>query len=467
MTIPFQAREVVDWTGARQLRGSAQDSFDGVSIDSRQVAPGELFVAIRGPNHDAHRFLGQALERGAAGLLVEHGREKEISGPGTTVVLTADNTTCALGALAAGHRRSFRGPVVAVTGSNGKTTTKEMCASILSVGGPCLKNEGNLNNEFGLPLTLLRRSSGHRSAVVELGMNHRGEIARLAAIARPTVGLVTNVGSAHIEFLESRSEIAREKGDLLAALDSDCVAVINRDDPLVVEQIDRIKAHLLGFGQSSDADVRADDVRFLEEGAFAFDLIAPDATAAVRVAGLGRTTVINALAASAAALAAGASIDDVVSGLDRYRPIGGRMARVGLRRDVTLIDDSYNANPQSVRAALESLAELKGSSRGVAVLGDMGELGADAEQAHRDAGRLAAELGIEFLFALGERAEFVVAGAQDGGMDGSQVRIAQEPTQASDAIREILQPHDWVLVKGSREMQMERVIQALVAQEGV
>ncbi|MEE8581311.1 MAG: UDP-N-acetylmuramoyl-tripeptide--D-alanyl-D-alanine ligase [Myxococcota bacterium] len=465
MTPPFDAQQIVEWTGGQQLRGRGDESFEDVSIDSRRLRGGELFVAIRGPNHDGHGFLAQALAAGAKGLLVAGEKQPEISIPSETVVIRVVDTTRALGALAAGFRRGFGGPVIAVTGSNGKTTTKEMCAAILSVRGPCLKNEGNLNNEFGLPLTLLARRPEHLAAVVELGMNHRGEIARLAAIARPDVAVVTNVGTAHIEFLASREEIAREKGDLLAALDPDGVAVINRDDPLVVGQVPRTTARVMGFGRGPEAEVRSAGVRDLDEGAYTFDLQTPEGSTPVRVAGLGETTVINALAAAAAALAAGASLEDVATGLGRHQPIRGRMARLALAGEITLIDDSYNANPQSVRAALESLARHKGTGRGVAVLGDMGELGEAAEEAHRNAGREAAELGIDFLIALGDYAELLADAAVQSGMDGRRVRVAKEHDQVNDALLEILRPRDWVLVKGSRAMKMERVVETLVARK--
>ena len=212
MSERFLASDVQRWTGALLASGSPDAAFTGVSIDSRTVATGELFVAIPGPNHDGHDHLESALSAGASGCLIQHGRAPDV---GEAVLLATDDTTRALGDLAAGHRQRHSGPVVAITGSNGKTTTKEMCAAILSVGGPCLKTAGNLNNQYGLPLTLLRRDTQHTSLVVELGTNHPGEIRRLAEIARPDIGVLTNVGTAHIEFLGSREGIAQEKGDLV------------------------------------------------------------------------------------------------------------------------------------------------------------------------------------------------------------------------------------------------------------
>jgi UDP-N-acetylmuramoyl-tripeptide--D-alanyl-D-alanine ligase len=459
----FHVRDVVAWTGGRLVHGEAGTPLRGASIDSRAVGAGELFVAIRGPRHDAHAFLVEAAGRGAAALVVEEGcaiAPSLLSRENSAAIVAVDDTTRALGAVGAGHRAGFQGPVVALTGSNGKTTTKEMCASILSVGGPCLKTQGNLNNAFGVPLTLLRREAEHRVLVIEIGMNHRGEIAPLAAIAKPTVGIITNVGTAHIENLGSQDEIAREKGDLVAALGPNATAVLNAADPRVLAQRARTCARVMTFGDGGD--VRAEHVRPLGSRGFAFDVVAPPGRVAVHVAGLGESSVMNALAATAGSLAAGATLSDVASGLGRYRPIGGRMEPVELPRNIIVINDTYNANPQSMEVALRSLAELKGSSRAIAVLGDMGELGATSLPAHRATGQLVAELGIEYLFALGQYAKEIAAGALAAGMDATRVRVATDHRDASDRLREILQGDDWILVKGSRSMQMERVVDALV-----
>ena len=465
MSIPFSTRDLLEWTGGTAVQGDDAISLCGVSINTRTLEPGQLFVAIRGERHDAHRFVPQALTAGAAAVLVERAWLPGCEIPRDVPVIAVDDTTRALGALAAGHRADFGGPLVAITGSNGKTTTKEMCHGILSLAAPCLKNEGNLNNEFGLPLTLLSREPDQRCAVVELGMNHRGEIARLAAIARPDIGVLTNVGTAHIEFLGSREEIALEKGDLIAALSPDGVAVINRDDDLAAQQARRAPGRVLSFGRGAGADVGAEQVRFLDGGGFGFRLVTPSGALALRVRGLAETTVINALAAAAAALAAGRELADIAEGLERHDHVPGRMACRRLAGGTRLIDDSYNANPQSMRSALASLARLKAAGRAVAVLGDMGELGESADDAHREAGRLAARLGIDFLFALGERAEGVAAGALEAGMDASRVRVASECEEVGREVRGMVAADDWILVKGSRAMRMERVVATLVSEE--
>ena len=461
MSVPFLVRDVVDWSGGDLLQGKEAALLDGVSIDSRTVAPDQLFVAIRGPVHDGHLFIRGALTAGAAGLLIERGRGLPADAAPDLPVIAVDDTTRSLGALAAGHRGRFEGPVIAITGSNGKTTVKEMCAAILSEAGPCLKNRGNLNNQFGLPLTLLEREAEHHTLVVEIGMNHRGEIAPLAAIARPNVAVITNVGMAHIEFLGTRDAIAAEKGDLIAALEEDATAVLNADDHRVMAQAERTRARILRFGRHAEAEVRAERVTSLDERGFAFDLVTEHDRLPVHVAGLGEPTVSNALAASAAALAAGAPLDSVAEGLARYQPMRGRMERVALPRNIIVINDTYNANPQSMEVALRSLNQLKGESRGVAVLGDMGELGSSSAAAHRATGALVAELGLDFLFALGEFASDIADGATGAGMEPHRVRVSASHDETSKQLRQILQGNDWVLVKGSRSMQMERVVEAL------
>jgi UDP-N-acetylmuramoyl-tripeptide--D-alanyl-D-alanine ligase len=339
-----------------------------------------------------------------------------------------------------------------------------MCAAILSVGASTLKNHGNLNNQFGLPLTLLGREPHQRRVVVELGTNHRGEIAELARIAQPGVGVVTNVGTAHIEYLGSRDGIAQEKGDLLAALPAQGTAVLNAEDAYAEVLATRTTARVLSFGRGAGADVRAEGTPQSSGRALAFELRAPQGSAAITVAGLGDTTVANALAAAAAALAAGASLDEVAEGLALYRPVAGRLEQRELPGDLTLIDDSYNANPQSMEVALRLLASCGEGGRRVAVLGDMGELGGDAEGAHLEAGRLAATLGIEFLVAVGEQAERVAAGAAEAGMSPSQIRVARTSEEAGAPVKELAEGGGWILVKGSRAMKMERIAQYLEAE---
>lgn len=459
MSVPFSADDVATWTGGTLLQGRSDARLSGVSIDSRAVAPGDLFVAITGPNHDGHAYLEAAANSGAGGFLVARNREVRTM---DLPVVAVDDTTSSLGRVAAGHRSGFDGPVIGITGSNGKTTAKEMCAAILETGARTLRNRGNLNNHFGVPLTLLARQPEHRRIVVELGMNHRGEIAALAEVAKPQIGAVTNVGTAHIEHLGSRDAIASEKGDLLAALPRDGVAVINTDDPFADTLSKRTGARVLRFGRSDAADVRSAEVSH-EGGNFRFQLQTPDGDAPVQVIGLDETTLSNALCAAAAASAAGASLDEIAAGLAAYRPVSGRLERRNLPDGIVIIDDSYNANPQSMEVALRVLAR-SGNGRRIAVLGDMGELGESAENAHRDAGRLSAQLGIDFLVAVGSHAPLVAEGARQAGFAAAQIHQLPSSEAAGQRVRSLLEPGDWVLVKGSRSMRMERVARYLEAE---
>ncbi len=459
MSAAFRVADIARWCDGRiAQRGidNAAGALSAVVTDSRKSCAGALFVALRGALHDAHDHLDEAVSKGAQALLVERAARV----PAAVAVVVVQDTTRALGALAAGHRAAFDGALVAITGSNGKTTTKEMCAAILSEAQPTLRNEGNLNNMIGLPLTLLAREERHRALVVELGMNQRGEIAKLAAIAKPTVGVVTNVGMAHIEGLGTREQIALEKGDLLAALDASATAVVNADDALLMKQtarcLDGVK--LLRFGMRRDADFSARELRETASG-FDFELQSPVGATSVSISGLAETSVMNALAASAAAFAAGARLEDLATGLAKAMPPTGRMTKRPLAGGGALIDDSYNANPQSLEAALQSLARR--SAAGVAVLGDMGELGACAERAHDTAGARAAELELGGLVALGVHAPRVTKAAVAAGMDPQRTHIACDHADAARAAQRLRAPGAWLLVKGSRAMHMERVVEAL------
>jgi len=472
----FRAQTAAQWCGGELLRGDAAALLAGVETDTRRPLAGKLFVAIRGPHHDAHAFLEAALEGGAAGLLVQRGAA--IPAQAAVPVIAAADTTAALGALAKGHRAEFNGPVVAITGSNGKTSTKEMCAAILSRCGPTLKTPGNLNNAYGLPLSLLARETQHHALVVEIGMNQRGEIAQLAEIAAPTVGVITNVGSAHIGQLGSLEEIAMEKGDLVAGLPETASAVLNAGDARVAAQAQRCRARVLRFGLDSAAQlsVCARKVRACA-GRFAFEMQIGAALRPAReesaqdwlpvsVTGLAAEAVENALAAATAALAAGAAPEQVQQGLADYAPPAGRMSPVALPNGAHCIDDSYNANPQSTAAALRALARVKGRGRGVFVLGDMGELGDCALTAHRSAGELAAVLKLDGFFALGRFAETAAAAARDAGMAAHAARACESHAEAAARAARELSAGDWVLVKGSRAMGMERVVQALRGETG-
>jgi UDP-N-acetylmuramoyl-tripeptide--D-alanyl-D-alanine ligase len=297
-------------------------------------------------------------------------------------------------------------------------------------------------------------------------MNHRGEIARLTAIARPRVGVITNIGTAHIEHLGSREEIALEKGDLIAALAEDAIAVLNVDDPLVAAQAARTPAKVLRFGRGEHADVRADPVEAGSDGRYRFTLSTREGQVEVTVAGLGDTTVPNALAAAAGALAAGAPLADIPTGLAAYVPVSGRLTPIPLAGGGLLIDDTYNANPQSMEVALRTLARGDVAGQRIAVLGEMGELGEYGDEAHQGAGTLAAKLGVDRLFAVGEHASDVVHAARDAGMDSAAVHAARDWEETAERVAAVLEPGDRILVKGSRAMRMERIVAHLRSAAG-
>jgi UDP-N-acetylmuramoyl-tripeptide--D-alanyl-D-alanine ligase len=461
MIAALRADRICEWTGGALLSGAADRIARGTGIDSREVGPEELFVAIVGPNHDAHRFVPEVLARGVAGVLIERGRSEETLVPGGAFVIEVADTTRALADLGRGHRQTFTGPLIGITGSNGKTTTKELCTGILETVGPTLATRGNLNNNFGVPLTLLRRREEDVFAIVEMGMNHRHEIESLCRIAQPTIGVLTNVGTAHIENLGSREAIAEEKGDLLASLPESGTAVIGRDEPFAFGQGRRSRARVLSFGRDARADLCASRIRFLDEGAFVFQLESPFGRGEIRVPGLSETMIENSLAAAGGALAAGAPFDAVAAGLARYAGVPGRMQPRVLRSGVLALDDTYNANPQSMKTALETLARLRQKGRRFAVLGRMGELGNHAESAHLDLGRLTASLGIDALFVLGSEAGKIAQGAREAGMPAERVHFEETASALAGRIASHAVAGDRVLFKGSRSARVEKVIEAL------
>jgi UDP-N-acetylmuramoyl-tripeptide--D-alanyl-D-alanine ligase len=447
-------QKIAQLTAGRLSPAGARVTVTGISTDSRSVCPGELFVPLRGEKFDGHDFLTQAVRRGAAACL----SEDVIAGFPVPVIQVA-NTLQALGDLAAAIRRDFSGPVVAVTGSSGKTTTKEMLASILSGTAPGLKTEGNFNNLVGLPLTLFRLAPEDCWAVLEMGMSARGEIARLAEIALPDVGIITNVGPAHLETLHGLDGVARAKGELFAALKAGGTAVINADDERVAQLPVANGVRRLHYGFSASAEIRAEEVA-VAGAAVSFRLILPEGAWPVTLAVAGRHNVYNALAAAAAAAALAVPAAAIVRGLQNFRGGHGRMELVDLGNGTVLIEDTYNANPLSVRAALTALDEMGGGGRRIAVLGDMLELGAAAAELHRQIGAEAAQC-CDFLILLGGMASETAAGARQQGMAADRVQIVSSHVEAADRLRSLLRPGDRLLVKGSRGMQMEKVGAAL------
>ena len=444
--------------GARVV-GQPDLPFARVHTDTRSLQPGDLFVALKGERFDAHDFLPQAQGQGALAALADHG----LAAAGLPGVEVPD-TRRALGELARLWRSQFDLPLIAVTGSNGKTTVTQMIASILraSAGDAAHATQGNFNNDIGVPLTLLRLNASHRCSVVELGMNHPGEIAELAALAQPAVALVNNAQREHQEFMATVEAVARENGQVIQALADDGVAVFPSDD--TYSPLWRELAAARRVITFSDTDASADVVAQRAEwrdGAWALDLSSPAGTATVRLQIAGRHNVRNALAATAAALAAGVPLEAVVRGLNAFEPVGGRSRALALRvgdRSLTLIDDTYNANPDSVRAAIDVLAELPAPR--LLALGDMGEVGEQGLAFHDEVLRHAQARGIEAVHVAGEWMR--QASASLPGVT-HWVEVPAMAGAVCAAVKDDRPLFRSVLVKGSRFMRMERVVQALQA----
>ncbi|MEW6266470.1 MAG: UDP-N-acetylmuramoyl-tripeptide--D-alanyl-D-alanine ligase [Thermodesulfobacteriota bacterium] len=442
--------------------GWEETALTGVSTDSRTVAAGELFVALRGEKFDGHRFLDQAFSRGAAAAVVSAGMNQA---DGRLTLLVPD-TLRALGDLASYLRRRQRLEVLALTGSNGKTTTKEMLVRIVGRKYRTLATAGNFNNLVGLPLTLFRLRAEHEACVLEMGMSAPGEIARLTEIADPDVGLVTNVGPAHVAGLGSLEGVARAKGELFQGLSGRAAAAVNLDDPLVVEQAGRFKGRRLTFGFNRRADVRA-EMKPSGPGGVIFDLITPAGRARVRLDLLGRHNVANALAAAAAASALGLDPDEIGAALEGFPPFPGRLALRRLPGPVFLLDDTYNANPASTLAALKVLKSLRRKSgRLLAVLGDMLELGPISLEQHARIGRAAAEIGLDILAAVGMEAREMARTAEESPRPPARVAWFAETERAAAWLKNEVKARDRILIKGSRGMRMEKIVHALAGGEG-
>ncbi len=432
----------------------ADVTVEGVSTDTRAIAKGALFIALAGERFDAHDFLEQAVAAGAGALLVADAGKL----PAGVSAVVVDDTRLALGRLAAAWRARFALPVIAVTGSNGKTTTKEMIAAILKVahGAAVLSTRGNLNNDIGLPLTLLGLSAAHRAAVIEMGMNHPGEIAYLAPIGAPTVALVTNAQRAHLEGMGDLDEVAREKGAIFSGLPAEGVAVINADDSYA--------GYWRGVAagrpvRSFAIDGAADVVGKVRQHGLetAIDLSAPEGEVHIALRIPGRHNAGNAVAAAAACLAAGVPLAAVAAGLESFSGVKGRLQRRAGKLGAEILDDTYNANPDSVRAGIDVLASTIG--RKLLVLGDMGEIGEACAQYHDEIGGYAKSQGVDLLFALGEATKAAVRNFGDGARHFCHV------DKLIAAAEKELGPETTVLVKGSRFMKMERVADALAAEE--
>jgi len=440
--------------------------FQSVSTDSRHIDEGQLFVALRGERFDAHEFLPNVATR-AGGMVVER-PVKDINVPQWVV----PNTTEALGQIALSNRKAFMGPVIAITGSSGKTTVKEMVSTILGESAPVLATKGNLNNHIGVPLTLLALSSQHRYAVVEMGASALGEISYLCELACPDVVLVNNVLPAHVEGFGSVENIARAKGEIYQGVSAEGTAVVNLDESYVNQWLASTRARVLTFSMTnSEADFTVRDLVVDERGCCTFVLVTPVGEASVKLPLAGQHNVANALAAAACSHAAGAELGLISSGLNKLQQVSGRLNIERLDNGSTVIDDTYNANPGSVKAAIDALVNIRGHH--VLILGDMGELGDDEASMHGEVGRYAAEKGVDTLLAVGPLCANTARefGANGKHFDSKEQLVeylldneksGEAGAEISSELEQLLKGDAVVLVKGSRFMGMEQVVKVLV-----
>ncbi len=451
--------EIARLAEATLASGDGKGVVTRVSTDSRTVRPGELFVALTGLNFDGHRFVEEVAKSGAAGALVSNEWQGKV--PQNFALLRVADTLVGYQTLAANYRRSLPLKVLAITGSNGKTSTKDFTAAVLGRRFRVTKTEGNFNNHVGLPRTMLEANGDDEVAVWEIGMNHPGEIAPLARLAAPDAAIITNIGVAHIEFLGSREGIAQEKGELAAAVQPEGWVVLNADDPFTKTIMRRTRARVITAGTLGGSVCAGEISQDANGSEFTILEGAHRCRAHLPVPGL--HMVQNALLAVAAGRAFGLSLEECAAGL-ATAPLTKARLQIKRINGVQFVDDSYNANPDSMKAALRTLIELDAEGQRIAVLGEMGELGAESEQGHREVGETAATLGVDRLITIGERAASIAAAAKHAGL--ASATTVPDSMAAARLLAEVSHPGDLVLVKGSRTARTEQVIESFAANEG-
>ncbi|NOY68475.1 MAG: UDP-N-acetylmuramoyl-tripeptide--D-alanyl-D-alanine ligase [Deltaproteobacteria bacterium] len=457
--ITWKIPDILKATKGDILSENPGESFSRIVIDSKKAAPGDLFVAIKGLRFDGHDFVEDAIKNGARGIIVSKNRAGSIISKAPeasgVAIVAVDDTIFALGALAAFLRIQLNVKTIAITGSSGKTTTREMVASVLGMRYSTLSTAGNLNNEIGVPLTLLSLDFSHEVAVIEMGMNHKGEIGRLSAMTRPDIGVITNIGPVHLEGVGGIDGVADAKAEMFEHMSPGGTAVLNADDSYGPKLAERTQNRVLFFGLNQNADIRAENIREDENGII-FKLILPEDTAEVCVRGWGRFLVSDALASAATGYLMGMDAMQIAEGLGRFSPVSGRMSVFKTENDVYVIDDTYNANPDSMSAAVATLTGMKGAGKKILVAGDMLELGDEAPGFHEQIGSIAAKDGVSRLYITGQYAARTAFGARREGMSGSEIFVGTCEDILKDLVA-IVSPGDSVLIKGSRAMGMEKI----------
>jgi UDP-N-acetylmuramoyl-tripeptide--D-alanyl-D-alanine ligase len=453
---PIHINDVIKAVRGQLVQGSSNIGINGVSIDSRTIKPGDLFLAFPGERVDGHDFLEQVFDQGAAAAVISH----PVNFQSRAALIMVDDPLKALQDLAYYYRQLYNIPVVAVTGSTGKTTTKDLIAGVLEQRFKVLKTSGNYNNEIGLPLTLLQLNHSHQIAVLEMAMRGRGQIAALCELSCPQVGVITNIGKTHLELLGSHEAIALAKGELLQALPSDGWAVLCGEDPWQVKLSEMVSGEVIFYGYSDHCTVSASQVVLDNLDGVEFNLSTPAGQRTCFLPLPGAHNVTNALAAAAVGHRFGLTLQEIAAGLQSASLTGMRLEVKEEKDGVMIIDDSYNASPSSTIAALRLLAE-SGGERTIAVLGDMYELGEETVDGHRQVGKEAVALQIDCLCTVGQLAREIAKGAINAGMDSDLIYVYQEKTEAVSFLRSYLQKGDAVLIKGSRGMKMEEIVAAI------
>jgi len=464
----FPLQDIVDSTGGRLISGVPGKVFGGISIDSRTIKRGDLFVALRGVKFDGHQFVQEAMEKGGEGFVIENealGQKGTIIPRGKAVIVVGD-TLRALGDIAHFWREKHPIPLIAVAGSNGKTTTKEIISTLLEGSFRILKTWGNLNNLVGLPLTLLNLCPDHNMAVVEMGMNVKGEIERMTQIATPDVGLITNINEAHLEGLGTFEELIKAKGELWDSMRPDGVIVVNQDDINVMKLAEGYRGKRVTFGLESPSDVMAKEISIEGVRGVRFTLVLRGEELEVAFPMMGISSVYNALAGTAAASVLGMQLKKIKERLELVKPFSMRMEIIRLEGGATIINDAYNANPKSMELALKALSEVKEAERGIAVLGDMLELGRFSDEAHAQIGEKVVSFGVDLLFTLGESAEIIAKRAREVGLNQGRITVSRDHRNLLFRLKKTIKRGDWILVKGSRAMSMERIVLGLMGEEG-
>ena len=456
------AGEIVASIKGEIISGRDDLIFKGLSTDSRHLKVGDLFWALRGERFDGHDYVRQAVEKGAAGVAIEKGEGVELFQAENPSVIGVRDTLKALGDLAGWWRQQHGNPVAAITGSTGKTTTKEMTAQIFEVGGRTLKNRGNFNNLIGLPLTLLSMEDAHRRVVLEMGMNRAGEIGRLTEIADPNVGLITNVARAHLEGLGDIRGVARAKVELLEKISSGSQVILNGDDELLLETASSFNRSVTTFGMKAENDIRARKIKNMGSEGFSFELEHHGKVIPVRLGVPGYQNIYNAMASSAIALCLNEPPENIIEGLSRFQGVKGRFMLTRLEGGIMLVDDTYNSNPYSLRVAINSLRDLtvKGG-RVIVGLGEMMELGDETVSAHLEAGGMVAELGVSYFVAIGSHAEDLVKGAMNQGLPSERTAIVDTHREMARKLWDVLETGDIIFLKGSRIAGLEKVVEWL------